>query len=245
MTDSSRRAATAGLVGALIALGGAYAAVRAGLFPIANGPAIHDYLLSHPEILVEAQNKLQEQQEASEDTSRQAAVDKLGLKPFFDPRLAFVTGPSDAKTTIVEFFDYNCPYCRASVPAVKKFYEQHKNARFAFIEFPIKGAQSTLAARVALAARKQAGKYPGFHFALMSEDGIVDENVVMADARKAGLDVAKLKSDMNSSDVDYAIAASHKLAQAVGIDGTPAFIIDRKIREGAVDEALLRQMTKG
>ncbi|MGD0190364.1 MAG: DsbA family protein [Rhizomicrobium sp.] len=244
MTLSFRTALAAGLLGALIALSGAYGAMRLGWVSVANGPAIRDYLLTHPEVLVEASNKLQARQDASEDASRQTAIDKLGSKALFDSRLAFITGPARAKTTFVEFFDYNCPYCRASVPAVKKFYETHKDARFAFIEFPIKGAQSTFAARAAVAARKQPDKYLAFHFALMNEAAIVDENLVYADAQKAGLDVAKLKSDMRSPEVDAALVASHKLAEAIGIDGTPAFVIDGKMREGGIDDETLEQMTK-
>jgi len=243
MTQPFTTAATAGLAGAVIALAGAFGAERMGWLPLTPGPAIHDYLLAHPEVLVEASNKLQSQQDASDDASRQAAVDKLGTKVFFDRRVAFVTGPANARTTIVEFFDYNCPYCRASLPAVRKFYETHKDTRFAFIEFPIKGTQSTLAARAAVAARKQPDKYLAFHFALMGEENMVDANVVYADAQKAGLDVDKLKSDMKSPDVDLALSASHNLAQAVGIDGTPAFIVDGKIREGGLDDRTLKQMS--
>ena len=243
MSNVFKTAAAAGLAGAVIALVGAIGAVRLGWLPMAAGPAIHDYLLAHPEVLAEASNKLQAQQDASDDTARQTAVNKLGLKVFFDHRVAFVTGPANARTTIVEFFDYNCPYCRASLPAVKKFYDTHKDARFAFIEFPIKGAQSVVAARAAVAARKQPDKYLQFHFALMNEEGLVDENLVFADAQKAGLNIEKLKSDMKSSDVDLALAASHSLAQAVGVDGTPAFVVDGKIREGALDESALKQMT--
>ncbi len=244
MTQSFKTVAAAGLVGATIALGAAFSAVRLGWLPLTTEQTIHDYLLAHPEILVEASNKLQVQQEASDDAKRQAAVDKLGLKVFFDPRVAFVTGPANTKTTIVEFFDYNCPYCRASLPALKKFYETHKDARFAFIEFPIKGAQSTLAARAAVAARKQPDKYLAFHFALMSEENIVDEKLVYADAEKAGLDVNKLKADMKSPEIDLALATSHNLAQAIDIDGTPAFVVDGKIREGALDDGVLEQMTR-
>lgn len=244
MTPSFGSSVAAGIVGAVVALAGAYGAVQAGLLPAWSNRVIHDYLLAHPQILVEAQNRLQEQQDASDDESRQAAVNKLGTKPFFDPKMAFVSGPANAKTTIVEFFDYNCPYCRASVPAVKKFYDTHRGARFAFIEFPIKGAQSTLAARAAVAARRQPDKYLAFHFALMKEEGVVDENLVYADAKKAGLDLTRLKADMKSPDVDFALASSHNLAQAVGIDGTPAFIIDGRIREGAVDDAVFEQMVK-
>jgi protein-disulfide isomerase len=145
---------------------------------------------------------------------------------------------------VVEFFDYNCPYCRASVPAMKKFYETHKNARFAFIEFPIKGPLSTVAARAAMAARLQPDKYVAFHFALMNEEGAVDEDNVYAVAKKTGLDVARLKSDMTSPSVDRAIDAAHRLAKAADIDGTPAFIINGKIREGAMNDDDFAKMTK-
>ena len=236
--------AAAGLFGAVIALSGAFAAAHFGWLSLASGAAIHDYLVAHPEVLVEAQARLQAQQDAQDDAARQAAVDKLGMKPFLDPKMAFITGPANAKTTIVEFFDYNCPYCRQSVPAVKKYYETHKDARFAFIEFPIKGAQSTFAARAAEAARMQPDKYLAFHFALMNEESVVNEDLVFADAQKAGLDVAKLKTDMNRPEVDLALAESHTLAQAIGIDGTPAFVINGHIREGAVDDATLDKMAK-
>jgi protein-disulfide isomerase len=245
MTQALKLGALGGFVGAVVALSAALGAAHLGWLPTANGAAIRDYLMAHPEILVEATNKLQDQQDASDDAARQSAVEKIGLKRFFDPRLAFVVGPANAPTTLVEFFDYNCPYCRASAPTVRKLYESHRNVRFAFIEFPIKGPQSTLAARAALAARKQPDKYLAFHFALMNEQTLVDENTVYADAQKVGLDVGRLKTDMRSADVDYAIAASHNLAVAVGIDGTPAFIIDGSMREGALDDATLRELTKG
>jgi protein-disulfide isomerase len=205
---------------------------------------MHAYLLAHPDVIVEMTNKLQAQQDAQDDNTRQRAVNKVGLKAYFDPRVAFVTGPANAKTTVVEFYDYNCPYCRASVPAMRKFYQMHKDVRFAFIEFPIKGPQSTAAARAAMAARKQPDKYVAFHFALMSQDGLVDQNAVFSIAKKTGLDVTKLKTDMASPSVDYALAAAHTLAQASGIDGTPAFIVNGKIREGAVTDDDLAQMAK-
>ncbi|HEY1614815.1 MAG TPA: thioredoxin domain-containing protein [Rhizomicrobium sp.] len=235
-----------GLAGAVLSF-----ALMVGAHAVGFGPEIrvsdssmHAYLVSHPEILVEMSNRLQAQQEDSDDVQRQKAVDRLGLKAYFDPRLAFVTGPANAHTTVVEFFDYNCPYCRASIPAVKKFYATHRDARFSFIEFPIKGPKSVVAARAALAAREQPDKYLAFHFALMGEDGPVDEKMVFADAAKAGLDVTKLKSDMAASKIDLALAASHTLAEATHIDGTPAFIVNGKIREGAMDDGLFAQMTK-
>jgi protein-disulfide isomerase len=128
---------------------------------------------------------------------------------------------------------------------VKKFIAAHKNdARIAFIEFPIKGPQSTIASRAALAARNQPDKYLAFHFLLMGEKDLVTEDIVYADAQKAGLDVSKLRGDMQDRSVDAAIAGAHSLAAAANVDGTPAFIVNGNVREGAIDDAALRQMMK-
>lgn len=246
MTENWRIAVIGGAAGACVALIFAFVTATMGWPPFmaANANAIHRYLIAHPEVLVEMSNKLQSQQDEQDDNSRQAAVNKLGLKAFFDSRIAFVTGPANAKTTLVEFFDYNCPYCRASVPTVKKFLVSHKDARFAFIEFPIKGPGSTVAARAAMAARNQPDKYIAFHFALMSQDGPVDERIVFDVARQNGLDLNKLKNDMKSPAVDRSLAQAKTLANATKIDGTPAFIVDGHIREGAMTDDVLREMTK-
>ena len=234
------------LGGAVIALAIVFGAAAVGTFPGAGDKAMHAYLEAHPEILADMTSNLQTMQENQENSTRQVAVNKLGVKAFFDPRLAFVTGPKTAKTTLVEFFDYNCPYCRASIPAMKKYYAAHKgDTRFAFIEFPIKGPQSTVAARAAIAARNQPDKYVAFHFALMSEDDVTNDNMIYVDAQKAGIDIAKLKADMQKPEVDEAIARAKTLADAAKIDGTPAFIINGKMREGALDDTILTQMAKG
>lgn len=246
MTQSWKIAAIGGVAGAVASLLVGLGAGALGFLPFtANGNELHAYLITHPEVLVEMTDKLQANQDEGDDRARQIAVDKLGLRAFFDPRVAFVTGPATARTTVVEFFDYNCPYCRASIPTVKKYYEGHHDVRFSFIEFPIKGPSSTVAARAAMAARQQPQKYVAFHFALMSQEGAVDEGTVYAVARKIGLDLNKLKTDMASPAVDLALARAHTLARAAGIDGTPAFIVNGKIREGAIDDATLAQMTKG
>ena len=246
MKESWKIAVIGGCAGGAIALAVTFGIASLGVPPFAEaeGRGVHTYLITHPAVLVEMTNKLQAQQDADQDSTRQAAVNKLGLQAFFDPRVAFVTGPVNAKTSIVEFFDYNCPYCRASVPAIKKFYETHRQARFSFIEFPIKGPSSTVAARAAMAARQQPDKYVAFHFALMSESGIVDEDGVFAVARRTGLDVEKLRRDMASPAVDRALTQAHTLANSARIDGTPAFIIDGKIMEGAVDDETLAKLTK-
>jgi protein-disulfide isomerase len=235
------------LGGALLAVVMVFAAARQGWLPAgaANGPGnIRGYLLSHPELLAEMTERLQAQQDAADKVKAASAMKKIGMDAFFDPRIAFIAGPADAKKSVVEFYDYNCPYCRLSLPAMEKFYRQHKNdTRFSFIEFPIKGPDSIVAARVALAARLQPDKYMALHFALMSETDLVNEAMIYADAQKAGLNMAKLKIDMQSPEIDAAIAASKALAARAGIDGTPTFIVNGVMHPGAVDDDTLKSLS--
>ena len=246
MAQNWKLAALGGLGGAAIAVLIVLIMAATGTLPVsqeASDARIHDYLMRNPEILVDMTNKMQSDQTAQEDAARQVAVDKIGMQAFFDPKVAFVTGPANAKTTLVEFFDYNCPYCRASLPAVKKFYDKHKNdTRFAFIEFPIKGPNSIVAAHAAIAARNQPQKYLKFYFALMNEQELATPDLIFSVARKAGLDVDRLKSDMMDKSVDAAVKAAHDLAIAAKIDGTPAFIINGRMREGAINDTILDKL---
>jgi protein-disulfide isomerase len=246
MTTSWKVPALSALAGAAIAIAIIYTAALTGSFP-QDDSRIRAYLMAHPDIIAAASAKYDTEQDDADGRARQQAIDRLGAKRFFDPRLAFVTGPKSARTTFVEFFDYNCPHCRASVAAVQRFYNAHKNnARFAFIEFPIQGPQSIVAARAAIAARRQEpDKYVAYHFAMMNEDGPVDEQIVFADAKRVGLDVDRLKTDMNDPGIVNEIAETMTLAHTAHIDGTPEFIVDGKSREGEVDDGLLKHMANG
>ena len=233
------------LGGALIAIVIVFTAAQSGMLPAgaANGEAIRAYLLSHPEIVTQMNDSLAQQEAANQKKLAADAIKRIGLNAFFDPRIAFVTGPANAKKSVVELSDYNCPYCRASAPAMEKFYQAHKNdTRFSIIEFPIKGPDSIVAAKVALAARNQPDKYMALHFALMSETKPVDAEMIMQAAVKAGLDLNKLKSDMEKAEVSAAIDQSHALARSAGIDGTPTFIVNGIMHPGAVDEATLNEL---
>jgi protein-disulfide isomerase len=248
MTPSWKIAALGALGGAVIAVAIVFGAAALGVFPRSamEDGQIHAYLMAHPTLVVDMMTKVQEQQQADADRAQKDAMRRAGLKAFFDPRIAFVTGPANAKTTLVEFFDYNCPYCRASIPEVKRYYDAHKaDTRFSFIEFPIKGPNSIVAARAALAARKQPDKYLAFHFALMNEEDLVTEDTVYADAAKVGIDVAKLKADMADPAIAKAIAITQKLAHDLKIDGTPTFVINGTIRPGMVDKDELTDLMKG
>lgn len=245
MKEQWKTAAVGGLIGATLALVVVFTAGGLGFLPGTSDARIHAYLVAHPDLLVEMTDKLQQQEEEKDQVRRQTAVDKIGLSKFFSPAVAYVTGPKNAKKTLVEFFDYDCPYCRASLPAVEKYYDAHKNdVRFAFVEFPIKGQLSTMAAHVAVAARMQPDKYVAFHFALMGSKEF-DEQAIYAAAKTAGLDIPKLMADMKDPSVDRQVAASLRLGQEAGIDGTPTFIIDGKVHPGMVDEKSLKQMTQG
>jgi protein-disulfide isomerase len=237
------------LGGALLAVVIIFAAAGNGMLPMpqgaVSGNAIRDYLMAHPGLVSEMTDKLQAQQQADQDKAAAAAMKKIGLNAFFDPRIAFVTGPADAKKSVVEFYDYNCPYCRASLPSVEKFYQAHKNdTRFAFIEFPIKGPDSIVAAKVALAARNQPDKYLALHFALMGESQLVDAQMLMADAQKVGLNMQQLNADMQKPMVMQTINASIDLAKQAGIDGTPTFIVNGVMHPGAVDDQTLNDLAK-
>ena len=234
-----------GLVGAVVAVTFTFGAARLGYFPPPSDKQFHDYLMSHPSIVFAMSEKAQVDQADSEERQLQAAVDKIGLHRYLDPHVAFVTGPQNAKKTFVEFFDYNCAHCRNSFPLVQKFYNAHKgDTRFAFVEFPIFGEQSNNAARAAIASRLQGDKYVAFHFALMGEDGAIGTDQMIEAAKKAGLDLNKLTTDLKDKNVDKQMAAAHALASRTGLTGTPFFIINGKVHSGEVDEALLKQMSE-
>ena len=249
MTAQWKFAALGALGGAVIAVAVVFGAAATGHFPTApvDGKQVRAYLLKNPQIFAEIQERyaaLQENQEDVAERARQMAVNSAGLKTFFDPKLAYVTGPANAKVSLVEFFDYNCVHCRNTFPIIKAFYEAHKDsARFAFVDFPIFGKMSTAAARAAVAARRQTDKYVPFSFALMSEPGAIDLDVLMRVAVASGLDMAKLTADMKDPATDKTLAAARALAKRVNFDGTPTFIVNGKVHSGEIDEDTLKQLT--
>jgi len=236
------------------AVGGAMLAVAIilvmagqGLLPI-NDRQMQTYLMRHPELAPAMIGQAQAMDELKQKAAQEATLRKVGHAAFFDPKIAFVTGPADAKKTVVEFYDYDCPYCRVSLPAMKKFYEANKNTvRFSFIEFPIKslhGESAMQAARASLAARRQPANYMDFHFALLGQEESVTEDMIFAEAARARMDVNKLKADMKHPEIEKALTASIAFAHKVGVDGTPTFVFNGKLRPGAVDDETLAEAMK-
>lgn len=145
-----------------------------------------------------------------------------------------VEGSAAADVTIVEFFDYNCPYCRLVAPTLQEIERTDPKVKFIYKEFPILGPGSEFAARAALAAQAQ-GKFTPFHRALIAADEQVGESTVMEIARSVGLDIARLKKDMEDPRIMAAIERNLALAQSLRIQGTPSFVINDGIFRGAAD----------
>jgi len=154
-----------------------------------------------------------------------------------------VTGNPDGDVTLVEFFDYNCPYCRQVAPVVAEAEATDPQLRIVYKEFPILGPGSVFAAKAALAAHQQ-GLYFAFHEALMQAGGRADEESVLAVARDVGLDVERLRSDMKDPEIQAAIDRNLALAEALRITGTPGFVVGRRILRGATELETLQSLIR-
>lgn len=198
-----------------------------------------DLLVKHPEILMEALEAADEKMKAEAEAHASEAVASRKRDLLDDPASP-VGGNPKGDVTVVEFFDYRCPYCKQVHPDIVKLLGEDRQVRFVYKEFPILGKDSTLASRAALAAVKQ-GKYEPFHNALMALKGSLAEDVVMSTASSVGLDIEKLKADMRAPEIDAALKRTYELAQALDIRGTPAFVIGGKLLPGAVDGGTLKK----
>lgn len=200
---------------------------------------VRDYLIANPEVLVEAMEALQAREQAAAAQAQRDALKTHAEQLFNDPGSPIFGNP-DGDVTLVEFFDYQCGYCKAVHPSVLKAIEQDKGLRVVMKEFPILGPASVYASRAALASREQ-GKYEPFHNALMGHKGKLDEAIVDGIAKAVGLDLEKLKADMAAPAVDDQIKVSMALARALGIGGTPAFVVGDSLLPGAVPLERLKQ----
>jgi protein-disulfide isomerase len=201
---------------------------------------VRKYLLENPEVIMEALRILQERQRAAEAESLKQTIAERGEEILNDPA-APVGGNPAGDVTLVEFFDYNCPYCRRVAPTVVELEEADPDLRLVYKEFPILGPGSQFAARAVLASRRQ-GKYVPFHNALMQATDQVTEEIVMETAREVGLDTEQLRADMQDPAIQDAITRNLQLANALGITGTPSFVIGHEVVPGAVDLRTLQSL---
>jgi protein-disulfide isomerase len=201
---------------------------------------VKDYLLQHPEVMVEVQTAL-EQKAAREEAARTKALISENAKDIYRHPDAPVAGNPKGDITVVEFFDYNCGYCKRGFHNIRELIEKDQNVRVVFKELPILSKDSEEAARVALAARAQ-GKYWELHQALIESKGRVTEAFALETAGKLGLDVEKLKVDKDSEAVKGELARVEALARKMNISGTPHFLIGSEAIGGAPED-LLDQLT--
>jgi protein-disulfide isomerase len=203
------------------------------------GDIIKEYLISNPEVIREALQELERRQvaEASEKTKHAITA---RAQEIYQSKEDLVLGNASGEVALVEFFDYNCGYCKRAIPEVEKLIQSDKNVRVIIKEFPILGPGSVFAAKAALASRLQ-GKYSQFHDALTEAEGVKDETNVLEIAKQVGLDVEKLKTDMESEAVANVIRRNYSLAEALSINGTPSFIIDDALEPGFVSFDVLAQ----
>ena len=196
------------------------------------GDIIRQYLMDNPEVVRDAMQELDRKQQMAEDSARADALKAMSGEVFHSSD-DLVGGNPKGKVALVEFFDYNCGYCKRAFPDVMKMVKSDKDLKLVMKEFPILGPGSVYAARAALASRKQ-GKYWEYHLALMGHEGRIDEGVADQIAEATGLDVKKLKADMEADEVNQIINRNMQLADSLKIQGTPAFIIDETVIPGAV-----------
>lgn len=186
---------------------------------------VHDYLVAHPTVLVEATQALQMQQQKEMLSNAETAIQKNG-KDLFNNAASPVIGNPTGNVTLVEVFDYQCDVCQRMAPTVEALIKANPQLRVVLKEWPIFGATSEYAAKAALASQKQ-GKFLPFYQGLMSSKGRLDEGRILAIALAAGLNTDQLKKDMKDTSYDKELANNLKLAEAMRLVGTPAFIIGK------------------
>jgi protein-disulfide isomerase len=183
---------------------------------------VHDYLLEKPEILVEVAKKLQQKKQAEVSANTETAIAK-NKEAIFDGKSP-ITGNPNGKVSIVEFFDYQCGHCQSMAPRLAALLNKDKSVQIVYKELPIFGDVSTYAAKAALAANLQQ-KYQAVHDALMAAPRGLTHEQILDIAKNSGLDIEKLKVDIDSPAITEALAKNKTLAENLGIMGTPAFII--------------------
>jgi protein-disulfide isomerase len=192
---------------------------------------IKEVLLKNPELMLEVQNALEAKMEKIQAERMQVAI-KEHSGELFRPAYSPVVGNAKGDVPIIEFFDYNCGYCKKAFSDVAQVIEKDKKVRVILKEFPILAKGSEEASRVALAAKMQ-GKYWEFHRAMLESPGQANEASALRIAEKLGLDIARLKKDMVSAEVKNEIESTRQLANKMGIQGTPHFIVGDRIIPGA------------
>lgn len=207
--------------------------VVAAIDPAQLNPLIEQYLLSDPKILQRMSVALDSTLQSEQRDQASTAIASMRDKIFNDPDQVVLGNPK-GDVTLVEFFDYNCGYCRSALPDLATLLAEDPNLRVVLKEFPILSNESIDAARIAVLVGKADVDYWSFHEALFSSRGQVDKGVALKAASELGLSPVTLEMQMGEPRVAQAIQTSYEIAKALNITGTPTYIIGNEIIPGAI-----------
>lgn len=202
---------------------------------------IKDYIINNPEIISEAMAALEKKQAAAEEQAR-ADILKNKKEQLVNPKGAIITGNPKGDVTLVEFFDYNCGFCKRGYADVQEMIKKDPKIRVVQTDFPVLGQGSTEAARVAVAVKMQAKpeQYAVFHEKLLLGRGQANHDKAMASAKEAGLDMVRLEKDLASEQVAATVKANLILGDSLKISGTPSYVIADEVVVGAVGYEALK-----
>jgi len=195
---------------------------------------IKNYLLAHPEVLEDANNELSKRKAEAEEKKHQATIAENAETIYNSPR-GVTLGNKDGDVTFVEFFDYNCGYCKRAMADMLDLLKNDPKLKVVLKEFPVLSEGSVEAAKVAIAVRMQdPNKYLEFHQKLLGGRGPADKARAMAAAKDVGLDMARIEKDLASPEIKATINENVKLAEDMDMNGTPSYVIGKQIVIGAV-----------
>jgi protein-disulfide isomerase len=203
---------------------------------------IKEFLIAHPEVLEEASTELEKRKQEAAAEKAKTEIASHAQTLFYSPRQVTI-GDVKGKVTLVEFFDYNCGYCKRALTDLTTIMKDDPKLRVVLKEFPVLGPGSVEAAKVAVAVRMQDSgkKYFDFHLRLLGGRGQADLARALQAAKEAGFDMARIQKDMNSDEVKASIEENMKLAEALNLNGTPSYIIGSEVVVGAVGLDALKQ----
>ena len=204
---------------------------------------VREYLLKHPEVLQDVMAELEKKQQTAESEKARSAIKTHSEALFNSPRQVTLGNPQ-GDVTFVEFFDYNCGYCKRALNDMTALMGKDAKLKVVLKEFPVLGPSSVEAAQVGVAVRmqdKSGKKYMEFHQKMLTGRGQADKARALAVAKEIGLDMARIEKDLKSDEITATLQESAKLAEALGLNGTPSYVIGNDVVIGAVGLVALGQ----
>ena len=236
---SSLRGLLIAIAFGLLAIAPAAAAPAAAQFSSPQADEIRtiikNYLMDHPEVLRDAITELDDREKSAETDARKKALVDLGGQLSTAPD-GFVIGNPNGKITLVEFFDYNCGFCKRALPDLARLMTDNKDLKVVLRDFPILSPSSVDAALIAVAAHNQftGDTFWKFHRTLLAEHGLVGREQALAVAKDMGANMTKLTDDAANPKVRGAIEQSDSLAKGLSLSGTPTYVVGDDVLVGAV-----------